>query len=139
MAKLLLLLFFAHSSLLMVRAAFATENVDKNYPLQPKRIKRSPYWLVGGLYDAEICNGSDIILHQEDGFQLELSVWSQQDDNRNVAAQLGTCQLTVKATSKPMLSYRFVMYTWDREKVSNLSCDAKLNIYDSVGLLVSTC
>lgn len=139
MAKLLLLLFFAHSSLLMVRAAFATENVDKNYPLQPKRIKRSPYRLVGGLYDAEVCNGSAIILHQEDGFQLELSVWNQQYDNKNVAAQLGTCQLTVEATSKPMLSYRFVMYTWDREKVSNLSCDAKLNIYDSVGLLVSTC
>lgn len=135
MAKLLLLLFFAHSFVLTVCAALASQNYE-NYSLQRERIKRSPYVLLERLYEVDVCNGTAVDLHQRHGSHLYLSVWQQEgEDSRNEAAQLGTCQLTVEATSRKKLSYQFIEP--DSAKVSNLSCEAKLNIYDSVGFLVS--
>ena len=99
--------------------------------------KRSPYIMVEELYEFNTCNRSEFVpLHRLDGISVVISPWPQarylHNYDRNEAAKLGTCQLTVEATSKLRLSYNF--YT-DRTNLS--SCDVKLNLYDSSTLLVS--
>lgn len=99
--------------------------------------KRTPYILGEELYEVDTCNRSEVVpLHHRDGIYVVISPWPHesylQNYDRTEAAQLGTCQLTVEATSKLRLSYNF--YT-DRTNLS--SCDVKLNLYDSSSLLVS--
>ena len=99
--------------------------------------KRTPYTLGEELHEVDTCNRSEVVpLHHRDGIYVVFSPWPHesylQNYDRTEAAQLGTYQLTVEATSKLRLSYKF--YT---ERTNLCSCDVKLNLYDSSTLLVS--
>ena len=96
------------------------------------RSKRSPYNIGKRLYDIDTCNNSKTVsLHRRHAYSLTLLTWPYKWPEQDQAAQLGTCQLAVQATSKPRLSYNFY-----GPETNLSSCDVKLNIYGSAGFSV---
>ena len=96
------------------------------------RSKRSPYKIGKRLYDIDTCNNSETVsLHRRHAYSLTLLTWPYKWPDQDQAAQLGTCQLAVQATSKPRLSYNFY-----GPETNLSSCDVKLNIYGSAGFSV---
>ena len=96
------------------------------------RSKRSPYHIGKRLYDIDTCNNSETVsLHRRHAYSLTLLTWPYKWPDQDQAAQLGTCQLAVQATSKPRLGYNFY-----GPETNLSSCDVKLNIYGSAGFSV---
>ena len=94
------------------------------------RSKQSPYHIGKRLYDIDTCNET-VSLHRRHAYSLTLLTWPYKWPDQDQAAQLGTCQLAVQATSKPRLSYSFY-----GPETNLSSCDVILNIYGSAGFSV---